>query len=57
MVTMLNLLIRGMGEYHNYMSIKFADKVEASLEDLILVWNNSHPDEAKILLPAPEPII
>ena len=34
MAAMLNLLIRGMGEYHNYMSIKFADKAGASLGDL-----------------------
>lgn len=54
MVSMLNLLIRGMGEYHNYMSIKFADKVEASLGELVCVWNEQHPDEPKILLPAPE---
>lgn len=54
MVAMLNLLTRGMGEYHNYMSIKFADKVEFSLENLVLSWNDSHPDEAKILLAAPK---
>lgn len=54
MVTMLNLLIHGMKNNYQYLSISIVEGISVSFADLLKAWNRTHPNEKTICLPDPD---
>lgn len=54
MVTMLNLLMRGMKNNYRYFSISIVEGISVSFADLLEAWNRTHPNEKTICLPDPD---
>ena len=53
MVTMLNLLVRGLGGLENYIRIQLADGLSVLITDLLLGWNDTHTDDQPISYSGP----